>query len=78
MSVNLRDKHIVVTIPYKQAWMLANRGLLTQVANSFDPPISRQCVSNVFRGVRTSARVAEALRRLRAPGFEAAKKAAAA
>ncbi len=62
-------------IPYQEAWLNANWGVFAQVSRqlSKQKPCSRQFVREVFYGRRRSARVERALRRLRAPGFEAPK-----
>jgi predicted transcriptional regulator len=59
-------------MPYKDAWLLNNRGALGQIARRLG--VSRQAVSRVYRGEGTSARIEEALRAVRAPGFEELKK----
>ena len=63
-------------MPYKDAWLLSNRGALGEIARRLG--VSRQAVSRVYRGEGTSARIEEALRAVHAPGFEGPRKKAAA
>ena len=69
-----QEKHSVVAIPYRTAWLLNNKGVLAEVASQLG--VSREAVSKVWRGKGRSKRVERALRRRRVPGFEAGRKAA--
>jgi DNA-binding phage protein len=68
MVDNLQHQNILISVTYKQVWLMNNKGVLTQVAK--ETGVSRQFVAKVFAGRGKSRRIEEALRKLRAPGFE--------
>jgi hypothetical protein len=64
---NLKAKHTAVAIPYEKAWLMNNRGVLSEVARQLG--VTRQAVSAVWRGEKRSRQIERALRRRRVPGF---------
>lgn len=72
MTDNLKHDSSALLETHKLLWLRRRRGVLKEVACQLRPPVSRQFVAQVYWGHKASARVARALRRLRAPGFEVA------
>jgi hypothetical protein len=57
----LRINDITEEIAFKTLWLRRNRGVLTKVARSLEPPVGPFFVRQVFWGRRRSERVEAAL-----------------
>jgi hypothetical protein len=76
---NLKAESSIMLDHDKRRWLARNRGVLSEVSIQLSrrKSCSKQFVRMVFWGARRSRRVEIALRRYRAPGFEALRKLAA-